>query len=449
MIPVFPIRSKLLTTMTILAGFITQGYTQIRAPEANFEGFIIYADTISTPDTTIIDTLGTDPFYITHSPDPEDPQKMSLSVTSPVVADFTWFLFDTLSLTFNAYDSLKGRKYSAINDIEPGYYKVGISTGSGDTAFKAWIFRNTPDIRTIDEDGDGKIDIYQYICDYLLLKGIARADTLRYYDWSDSVMRSLPNAVTFNWSCDDPEYEIFGASKYLNLYIYNSPPNSKPPTKDTQFTLTGTDSFGLRIEDDILYESIHVKADFGVLIEDEEKPDTWIEEESPEGEAPLEVKFFNLSENGEEFYWTFIDSAKTGSVERDTSFGLGDTVSFTYYIPNYYYPSMIAMSSAGCLDSLKMTNPIKVKPSTLDVANVFSPNGDGTNDFFAVSAKSLKEFKISIFNRWGNMVYEHIQTEDKFEWEGWDGTLHGKGNTKCEPGVYYFIIEATGWDKER
>jgi gliding motility-associated-like protein len=110
---------------------------------------------------------------------------------------------------------------------------------------------------------------------------------------------------------------------------------------------------------------------------------------------------------------------------------------------------MIAMSSAGCLDSLHMTNPIHVKPSELDVPNVFSPDGDGTNDYFKVTAKSLKEFKITIFNRWGNLVYEHVQTEDKFEWEGWDGTIHGKGNNKAAPGVYYFVIEAIGWDKEK
>jgi len=449
MIHASPVRSKLLLTLSLLAGVIIYATGQINAPEKDFQGVIIYADTITLPDTTIIDTITTDPFFVIHSPDPDNQQPLALSATSAVNADFYWYLFDTISHVFTEYDSLKGRKYSIINDIKPGYYKVRIVTGSSDTSFTAWIFRDTPDIRVVDEDNDGKIDIYQYTCDYLLLKGIAQPDTLRYYDFSDSIMCSLPNTISFAWSCDNQGYEIFGATRYLNLYIYNSPPSSKPPTKDTKFTLTGTDSYGLRIESDILYESIHVKADFGILLEDEEKPGTWTEAENPEGEAPLEVKFYNLSENGEEYYWTFIDSAKTGSVEMDTTFELGDTLSFKYYIPNYYYPSMVAMSSAGCLDSLKMTQPIHVLPSELKVPNVFSPDGDGHNEYFTVYAKSLKEFKVTIFNRWGNLVYEHTQTEEMFEWEGWDGTLHGKGNAKCQPGVYYYVIEAIGWDKKK
>ena len=36
-----------------------------------------------------------------------------------------------------------------------------------------------------------------------------------------------------------------------------------------------------------------------------------------------------------------------------------------------------------------------------------------------------------------------------FEWEGWDGTIDGKGNREAAPGVYYYVIEALGWDTEK
>jgi gliding motility-associated-like protein len=90
-----------------------------------------------------------------------------------------------------------------------------------------------------------------------------------------------------------------------------------------------------------------------------------------------------------------------------------------------------------------------VEPSELDAPNVFTPNGDGVNDFFLVHAKSLKSFRIRIYSRSGRKVYEFEQTEEKFEWDGWDGTINGKGENFAQPGVYYYVIEAVGWDAER
>jgi hypothetical protein len=61
----------------------------------------------------------------------------------------------------------------------------------------------------------------------------------------------------------------------------------------------------------------------------------------------------------------------------------------------------------------------------------------------------LRQFKISIYNRWGNLVYQHVQSQDKFDWKGWDGTMDGKGKSKLDPGVYYYVIEALGWDAKK
>ena len=64
---------------------------------------------------------------------------------------------------------------------------------------------------------------------------------------------------------------------------------------------------------------------------------------------------------------------------------------------------------------------------------VFTPNFDGVNEFFhADSIHSIAKFRLSIFNRWGNVVFK---TEDPFfKWDGKDqGT---KGN--CVEGVYFY-----------
>ena len=64
---------------------------------------------------------------------------------------------------------------------------------------------------------------------------------------------------------------------------------------------------------------------------------------------------------------------------------------------------------------------------------VITPNGDGSNDYFyADSANSVKQFRLTIFNRWGVVVFE---TENPyFKWYGHDQN----NNRDCSPGVYFY-----------
>ena len=54
-----------------------------------------------------------------------------------------------------------------------------------------------------------------------------------------------------------------------------------------------------------------------------------------------------------------------------------------------------------CVDTAYLQDYITVDTSFVAVPNVFTPNGDGTNDLFVVKFWSMKSIKISIFNRWG------------------------------------------------
>ncbi|RLD62557.1 MAG: hypothetical protein DRJ05_00085 [Bacteroidetes bacterium] len=64
---------------------------------------------------------------------------------------------------------------------------------------------------------------------------------------------------------------------------------------------------------------------------------------------------------------------------------------------------------------------------------VITPNGDGFNDFyFADSVNSIIKLHLTIFNRWGTLVYE---TDDPFF--RWDGTDQSN-NKACSPGTYFF-----------
>ena len=72
--------------------------------------------------------------------------------------------------------------------------------------------------------------------------------------------------------------------------------------------------------------------------------------------------------------------------------------------------------------------------------NTFTPNGDGANDEFRVVYRSLKEFHIWVYNRWGHLVYESSDPA-----KGWDGNINGK---PAAVGAYYYVIRALGTDAE-
>lgn len=72
----------------------------------------------------------------------------------------------------------------------------------------------------------------------------------------------------------------------------------------------------------------------------------------------------------------------------------------------------------------------------LEMPNVFTPDGDGWNARFApITQERVETASISIYNRWGQMVYQagHL--------EGWDGTAGGQ---PAAAGVYYWQASYEG-----
>ena len=94
-----------------------------------------------------------------------------------------------------------------------------------------------------------------------------------------------------------------------------------------------------------------------------------------------------------------------------------------------------ANSGVGCYDTVTMT----IHVQGVDVPNVFTPNGDGTNDYFIVDNYGLKTLNMLIFNRWGAKVYEWNTTQAAWDGKGLDGQ-------DVADGVYYYILTAVGED---
>lgn len=88
------------------------------------------------------------------------------------------------------------------------------------------------------------------------------------------------------------------------------------------------------------------------------------------------------------------------------------------------------------IDDCSITEAIDliVDCSSLFIPNAFTPNQDGTNDYFQVIGEGVSQFEIIIYNRWGAEVYRSTDLNDK-----WDG---GFDAYYVPDGVYYYIVKA-------
>jgi large repetitive protein len=98
-----------------------------------------------------------------------------------------------------------------------------------------------------------------------------------------------------------------------------------------------------------------------------------------------------------------------------------------------YY--LVATDSLGCpaTDSVLVT--VRIPDSEVFVPNIFSPNGDGSNDILYVYGRYIKEMELIIFDRWGEKIFESRSTAS-----GWDGTYKGKA---LNTAVFAYILKYT------
>ena len=91
-------------------------------------------------------------------------------------------------------------------------------------------------------------------------------------------------------------------------------------------------------------------------------------------------------------------------------------------------------------EATEATDSTDVEPtSLLQFPNAFSPNGDSYNEIFkATACQNIVEFHATIFNRWGQKLYEWSDPN-----EGWDGTYNGKD---VKQGTYFILVKAKGGD---
>lgn len=138
---------------------------------------------------------------------------------------------------------------------------------------------------------------------------------------------------------------------------------------------------------------------------------------------------------------TFTDLS-TGATGGQWDFGDGATMDYeTAVYPQHEYTdtgqyvvTLIVTNDGGCSDTTEKDLCVTVDYK-LHIPNAFTPNGDGLNDVFQPVGVGIAEFRMDIFNRWGEKVYVLESIEDS-----WDGSLRGN---ICPNGVFAYYVYAT------
>jgi gliding motility-associated-like protein len=123
------------------------------------------------------------------------------------------------------------------------------------------------------------------------------------------------------------------------------------------------------------------------------------------------------------------------------SFGDGDTLITTSNSPiiheyesvGTYTVIMTVTDQDGCVNSTSHT--ITIVEGVTTPPNIFTPNGDGVNDAFFIKNSGMKEHELSVFNRWGELLFYQKSAEIM-----WQGTTYS--GLPVPSGTYYYILQS-------
>jgi gliding motility-associated-like protein len=88
--------------------------------------------------------------------------------------------------------------------------------------------------------------------------------------------------------------------------------------------------------------------------------------------------------------------------------------------------TLTVKTAIGCTFSTTVTIRLLCLQSGVNMANAFSPNHDGNNDYFYPTGSGVKVVKsFQVYSRWGQLMYSRTNFPPNDFKYGWDGNLNG------------------------
>jgi gliding motility-associated-like protein len=133
--------------------------------------------------------------------------------------------------------------------------------------------------------------------------------------------------------------------------------------------------------------------------------------------------------------WTFFGNSDTSGI-----LGYADIQNPVFVFPSDTgtYPVKLEVTNQQGCKSDTTINLIITGDLSFYIPNAFTPDGDGTNDFFGPEGIGIDEnYELMIFNRWGQMIWHNISPGEK-----WNGIVRdlGDGTKLAQDGVYVWKL---------
>lgn len=148
------------------------------------------------------------------------------------------------------------------------------------------------------------------------------------------------------------------------------------------------------------------------------------------GILPVNVNFTFTGSGANQYFWDFGDGGNS-NVQNPSHL----------YTTNGVFTVTLTVNSGSpdfCEDVTTLTIEI-LKPSSVIIPNVFTPNNDGQNDYFYAKSEGLVLEEMIIYNRWGEKVYSSTEIGGK-----WDG-VESNGKAAAD-GTYFYVFTGKGFD---
>ncbi|MBL1280514.1 MAG: gliding motility-associated C-terminal domain-containing protein [Fluviicola sp.] len=109
--------------------------------------------------------------------------------------------------------------------------------------------------------------------------------------------------------------------------------------------------------------------------------------------------------------------------------------------PDAGWYTLTVIDSAGCLGSDSTYVTVTTGVECLYIPNLITPNKDGENDAWVViGLDQIESAEVSIFNRWGNLVYHASPYDNDWAGEVNKGAVIDGGDGIVPAGTYFYII---------
>jgi gliding motility-associated-like protein len=137
------------------------------------------------------------------------------------------------------------------------------------------------------------------------------------------------------------------------------------------------------------------------------------------------ITFSESAADETSYAWSFGDGSQ-GSEEANPTHSFPEA--------GNYCVTLTVKNNFNCTDTA--THCLEVRPEfTFYIPNAFTPNGNGKNEYFTGKGENIAEYKMLIFDRWGDMIFE---TDDLSR--PWDGRANG-GKDIAQQDVYVYLVD--------